>query len=88
MKVYTVKAYRALILDEIEEYDAVIHFLSNEIKKKPEDVILLNNRSIAFSEIGKFSESLEDITRAYEIDPENETVKRNLDSLRKHLENS
>ena len=86
MKTYTLKAYIALILDEIEEYEELIKFLSTEIDKSPNNVVLLNNRSLAFSEIGKTTEGFKDIKAAYDIDPENKAVAYNYNRLKEYLE--
>ena len=87
MNSVTEKAYKALILDDLEEYEELIQFLSCELAENPNDIILLNNRSLAYSEIGRLTEAFEDIEKAYKIDEKCDAVKYNYNSLKRHIEN-
>jgi tetratricopeptide (TPR) repeat protein len=56
--------YRALILDEEEEYEEVIVATSEALRDNPEHGVALNNRGVAFAELGRADEALDDLRRA------------------------
>jgi tetratricopeptide (TPR) repeat protein len=81
------QSYKALIYDEIEEYEEAIDFLTNELNENPLDSILLNNRGLAFWEIGKNDKALEDLTKAYKINPNDSSIQYCYNGLIEHIEN-
>ena len=65
----TVKSYRVLFYDELEEYESAIRFLTEHLKVNPTDGIAYNNRGLAYSEIGRGEEALLDFKKAMELSP-------------------
>lgn len=60
-----------LLLDSLEEYRDTIADLSDYIKIGPPTSTVLNNRGLAYYEIGRIEEALEDFERAIEVDSTN-----------------
>lgn len=80
------KAYRFLIYDELEEYEEAITFLTDQLKARPRDPVLLNNRGIAYAETGRLSEALVDLTAAVQFaSADDETPNENLSEVQRKL---
>lgn len=58
------KPYCMLILDEEEEYEELIAELSEVIRRQPEHGVALNNRGVAYMEVGRLRDALEDFRRS------------------------
>jgi tetratricopeptide (TPR) repeat protein len=58
------KSYSALLYDELEDYESVILELSAYLESHPNSVPALNNRGIAYWEIGKLENAQDDFEKA------------------------
>src|SRR5712691_10117299 len=65
------QSYRALIYDEIEDYEQTIAGLSAQLQANPTNSHAFNNRAVAHWEIGRIAEALEDFRAAAAVDPTN-----------------
>lgn len=81
MKELTEQFYVVLMYDELDEYEDVINYLSEYIKNNPKDSIALNNRGLAFAEIGKIKEAFSDLKMSIKIKPNETTPYRNICDL-------
>jgi len=70
--------YRVLMLDEPEQYHAMIHRLAGA-----SSAAAINNRGLAHAEIGDLDEALEDFATAIAIDPDAAVPHINRGDLRK-----
>lgn len=61
---YQENCYLALCFDEDDEYDTYIEQLTERLTEDPGNVILLNNRGLAFLESGRYAEAEADFKRA------------------------
>jgi tetratricopeptide (TPR) repeat protein len=58
------RCYAALVFDEIEEYEDAIARFSKAIEADSANYIVLNNRGVAYLEIGRYEEALADFSAA------------------------
>ena len=77
------RCYAGLIYDEIEEYEDAIALCSKAIEADATNYIALNNRAVAYWEIGRDEEAMADFLAAAEAAPVNDsTPKENLERFR------
>lgn len=65
------RSYRVFLMDELSQYEETISSLSDQIEKGNLESAVFNNRGLAYSEIGRLDEALEDFDKAIELDPRN-----------------
>ena len=65
------KSWRLLLFDEMEEYHSVIAALNEHLGDHPRDAVALNNRGLAYSEMGQADEAFRDFGEAIACAPEN-----------------
>ena len=59
------------IYQHLEKYDVAILRYSRAIELFPQDILSLTNRAEIYLNQGKFQEAAQDLTKAIELDPEN-----------------
>lgn len=73
------RCYSMLIYDELEEYEDAIDLCSKAIEADASNYIALNNRAVAYWEIGRDDEALADFLAATQAAPDSDpTPKDNL----------
>ena len=68
------RCYAALIYDEIEEYEDAIALCCRAIEVNPTNYVALNNRAVAYWEIGRDEEAMADFLAAIEAAPANDPI--------------
>jgi tetratricopeptide (TPR) repeat protein len=68
------RCYAGLIYDEIEEYEEAIALCSRTIEADATNYIALNNRAVAYWEIGRDEEAMADFLAATEAAPANDPI--------------
>ena len=63
------QCYRALIFDDEEEYADYIALLTEKIRVNSTDYVSLNNRGLAYFEMGEFPNAILDFTEACKFAP-------------------
>src|SRR3954462_13990809 len=65
----TKQSYRALMLDELEDYEQVIEGLSRFLGSHSTNSSAFNNRGVAYREVGRIEDALKDFDRAALANP-------------------
>lgn len=61
---YLVKCYRAIVLDSPAEYDQLLNAQTRVLDPEPNSATALNNRGVAFREIGDTGQAIRDLSDA------------------------
>lgn len=83
LKELTERFYLMLLYDEIEEYEDAINYLTEYLNNNPNDTIALNNRGLAYAEIGKNDEAFLDLKKSIKLKATTSTPYRNIADLLK-----
>ncbi|MEH7335071.1 hypothetical protein V7161_20805 [Neobacillus drentensis] len=73
--------YLMLMYDEIEEYEDVIDYLTEYLNNNPNEPIALNNRGLAYAEIGKKDEEFSDLKKSIKLKANSTIPYRNIADL-------
>jgi len=73
--------YHALIFDDEDEYIEYIAIATTQIEEHPENYAALNNRGVAYSELGNTEDALADFKAACALAPEDSIPHLNLATL-------
>jgi tetratricopeptide (TPR) repeat protein len=65
------KSHRGLLFDGEEEFEHLVEYLSERLRKSPGNATALNNRGLAYSHMGRPGEALADFDAAIKYDPDN-----------------
>ncbi len=75
------ESYIALLYDELEEYEAVIEELTIHLQENRSNIYALNNRGVAYWEIGKRALAKKDLEKVMEIGVTNGVPIHNLGQI-------
>ena len=76
------RSYAAFLFDEVEEYEAAITLLSAAIGDDPSHYVALNNRGVAYWEIGRDDDALADLSAAARLAQADDPIPmRNLEAF-------
>lgn len=84
---YAEKSYSALLLDELEEYHEAIDCMALYLETHPTSIPVLNNRGVAYLEIGETEKALADIAAAAHLTINDEIPWENWGSLLEGCDN-
>jgi len=78
--------YHALIFDDEDEYVEYIAIATSQIEADPKNYVALNNRGVAFSELGDITAARKDFLAACELAPLDSVPHLNLATLLERTE--
>jgi tetratricopeptide (TPR) repeat protein len=75
------RCYAVLMYDDLEEYEDAIRALTEHLRANPGSAAALNNRAVAFAEIGQTKRALADFRAAIRLAPADPMPARNCAEL-------
>jgi Flp pilus assembly protein TadD len=76
------RSYAAFLFDEVDEYEEAIALFTKAIGDDPSDYIALNNRGVAYWEIGRDDEAMQDLLAAARLAHADDPIpRRNLEAF-------